>query len=165
MKGEIERIWKNKTGDGRLYNVLLIGGERYSLGRKLPGQAARRPDPGIRLQRGRRLQEHLQNLRVGGNREAGGQRGAAAGDGRERPKPKGAPDREDELPALGQPDPGRVENPGRRARRQDDRNRQEVREIHRRRQHPRTRRGRLKTGAGNRSRSRPSGRKHAFKTG
>jgi hypothetical protein len=31
MKGEIERIWKNKTGDGRLYNVLLIGGERYSL--------------------------------------------------------------------------------------------------------------------------------------
>ena len=31
MKGEIERIWKNKTGDGRFYNVLLIGGERYSL--------------------------------------------------------------------------------------------------------------------------------------
>ena len=31
MKGEIEKIWKNQTSDGRRYNVLLIGGERYSL--------------------------------------------------------------------------------------------------------------------------------------
>lgn len=31
MKGEIEKIWKNQTNDGRHYNVLQIGGERYSL--------------------------------------------------------------------------------------------------------------------------------------
>ena len=31
MKGEIEKIWKNNTSDGRRYNVLQIGGERYSL--------------------------------------------------------------------------------------------------------------------------------------
>jgi len=31
MKGEIEKIWKNQTTDGRRYNVLQIGGERYSL--------------------------------------------------------------------------------------------------------------------------------------
>jgi len=31
MKGEIEKIWKNQTNDGRRYNVLQIGGERYSL--------------------------------------------------------------------------------------------------------------------------------------
>jgi hypothetical protein len=31
MKGEIEKIWKNHTSDGRRYNVLQIGGERYSL--------------------------------------------------------------------------------------------------------------------------------------
>jgi hypothetical protein len=31
MKGEIEKIWKNQTSDGRRYNVLQIGGERYSL--------------------------------------------------------------------------------------------------------------------------------------
>ena len=31
MKGEIEKIWKNETADGRRYNVLQIGGERYSL--------------------------------------------------------------------------------------------------------------------------------------
>lgn len=31
MKGEIEKIWKNETSDGRKYNVLQIGGERYSL--------------------------------------------------------------------------------------------------------------------------------------
>jgi hypothetical protein len=31
MKGEIEKIWKNETPDGRKYNVLQIGGERYSL--------------------------------------------------------------------------------------------------------------------------------------
>lgn len=31
MKGEIEKIWKNKTPDGRRYDVLQIGGVRYSL--------------------------------------------------------------------------------------------------------------------------------------
>lgn len=31
MKGEIEKIWKNQTVDGRRYDVLQIGGERYSL--------------------------------------------------------------------------------------------------------------------------------------
>jgi hypothetical protein len=31
MKGEIEKIWKNQTADGRRYNVIQIGGERYSL--------------------------------------------------------------------------------------------------------------------------------------
>jgi hypothetical protein len=31
MKGEIEKVWKNQTTDGRRYNVLQIGGERYSL--------------------------------------------------------------------------------------------------------------------------------------
>ena len=31
MKGDIEKIWKNQTPDGRRYNVLQIGGERYSL--------------------------------------------------------------------------------------------------------------------------------------
>lgn len=31
MKGEIEKIWNNQTSDGRRYNVLQIGGERYSL--------------------------------------------------------------------------------------------------------------------------------------
>ena len=31
MKGEIEKIWKNQTADGRRYDVLQIGGERYSL--------------------------------------------------------------------------------------------------------------------------------------
>jgi len=31
MKGEIEKIWKNQTSDGRRYNILQIGGERYSL--------------------------------------------------------------------------------------------------------------------------------------
>ena len=31
MKGEIERIWKNETEDGRKYEVLQINGERYSL--------------------------------------------------------------------------------------------------------------------------------------
>jgi len=31
MKGEIEKIWKNQTSDGRRYNMLQIGGERYSL--------------------------------------------------------------------------------------------------------------------------------------
>jgi hypothetical protein len=31
MKGEIEKIWKSQTSDGRRYNVLQINGERYSL--------------------------------------------------------------------------------------------------------------------------------------
>jgi len=31
MKGEIEKIWRNNTADGRKYSVLQIGGERYSL--------------------------------------------------------------------------------------------------------------------------------------
>lgn len=31
MKGEVEKVWKNKTVDGRKYRVLLINGERYSL--------------------------------------------------------------------------------------------------------------------------------------
>jgi hypothetical protein len=31
VKGEIEKIWKNETADGRKYEVLQIGGERYSL--------------------------------------------------------------------------------------------------------------------------------------
>jgi len=31
MRGEIEKIWKNNTSDGRRYNVLQIGGERYPL--------------------------------------------------------------------------------------------------------------------------------------
>jgi hypothetical protein len=31
MKGKVEKIWRNETSDGRRYNVLQIGGERYSL--------------------------------------------------------------------------------------------------------------------------------------
>jgi hypothetical protein len=31
MKGEIEKIWKNETSDGRRYDVLQIAGGRYSL--------------------------------------------------------------------------------------------------------------------------------------
>ena len=31
MKGEVEKVWKNETEDGRRYEVLQIGGERYSL--------------------------------------------------------------------------------------------------------------------------------------
>lgn len=31
MKGEIEKIWKNETADGRKYEVFQINGERYSL--------------------------------------------------------------------------------------------------------------------------------------
>lgn len=31
MKGEIEKIWKNTTPDGRRYDVLQIGGVRYSV--------------------------------------------------------------------------------------------------------------------------------------
>jgi hypothetical protein len=31
VKGEIEKIWKNETADGRRYEVLQIGGQRYSL--------------------------------------------------------------------------------------------------------------------------------------
>ena len=31
MKGEVEKVWKNKTEDGRRYEVFQIGGERYSL--------------------------------------------------------------------------------------------------------------------------------------
>jgi hypothetical protein len=31
MKGEIEKIWNNTTPDGRRYDVLQIGGVRYSL--------------------------------------------------------------------------------------------------------------------------------------
>lgn len=31
MKGEVEKVWENETADGRRYNVLQIGGERYSL--------------------------------------------------------------------------------------------------------------------------------------
>jgi len=31
MKGEVEKIWKNETEDGRKYEVLQINGERYSL--------------------------------------------------------------------------------------------------------------------------------------
>ena len=30
-KGVIDKIWKNKTDDGKLYFVLKIGGEKYSL--------------------------------------------------------------------------------------------------------------------------------------
>jgi len=31
MKGEVEKVWKNETQDGRRYEVLQISGERYSL--------------------------------------------------------------------------------------------------------------------------------------
>lgn len=31
MKGEVEKVWKNKTEDGRKYEVFQIGGDRYSL--------------------------------------------------------------------------------------------------------------------------------------
>jgi len=31
MKGEVEKIWKNETADGRKYEVFQIEGERYSL--------------------------------------------------------------------------------------------------------------------------------------
>ena len=31
MKGEVEKMWKNETEDGRKYEVFQIGGERYSL--------------------------------------------------------------------------------------------------------------------------------------
>ena len=31
MKGEVEKLWKNKTEDGRKYEVFQINGERYSL--------------------------------------------------------------------------------------------------------------------------------------
>jgi len=31
MKGEVEKVWKNETADGRKYEVFQIGGERYSL--------------------------------------------------------------------------------------------------------------------------------------
>lgn len=31
MKGEVEKVWKNKTEDGRKYEVFQIGGERYSI--------------------------------------------------------------------------------------------------------------------------------------
>jgi hypothetical protein len=31
MKGEIEKVWKNKTEDGRKYEVFQVGGDRYSL--------------------------------------------------------------------------------------------------------------------------------------
>ena len=31
MKGEVEKLWKNETEDGRKYEVFQIGGERYSL--------------------------------------------------------------------------------------------------------------------------------------
>lgn len=31
MKGEVEKVWKNKTEDGRKYEVFQINGERYSL--------------------------------------------------------------------------------------------------------------------------------------
>ena len=31
MKGEVEKVWKNETADGRKYEVLQIGGVRYSL--------------------------------------------------------------------------------------------------------------------------------------
>ena len=31
MKGEVEKVWKNETADGRKYEVLHIGGERYSI--------------------------------------------------------------------------------------------------------------------------------------
>jgi hypothetical protein len=31
MKGEVEKVWKNETTDGRKYEVLQIGGQRYSI--------------------------------------------------------------------------------------------------------------------------------------
>ena len=31
MKGEVEKVWKNQTEDGRKYEVFQINGERYSL--------------------------------------------------------------------------------------------------------------------------------------
>jgi len=31
MKGEVEKVWKNETVDGRKYEVFQINGERYSL--------------------------------------------------------------------------------------------------------------------------------------
>ncbi len=31
MKGVVDKVWKNKTDDGKLYFVLKIGGEKYSV--------------------------------------------------------------------------------------------------------------------------------------
>ena len=31
MKGEVEKVWKNETEDGKRYEVFQINGERYSL--------------------------------------------------------------------------------------------------------------------------------------
>jgi hypothetical protein len=31
MKGVVDKIWKNKTDDGKPYFVLKIGGEKYSV--------------------------------------------------------------------------------------------------------------------------------------
>lgn len=31
MKGEVEKVWKNETTDGRKYEVLQVDGEKYSL--------------------------------------------------------------------------------------------------------------------------------------
>lgn len=31
MKGEVEKVWKNETADGKRYEVFQINGERYSL--------------------------------------------------------------------------------------------------------------------------------------
>ena len=31
MKGEVEKVWKNETEDGKRYEDFQIGGERYSL--------------------------------------------------------------------------------------------------------------------------------------
>jgi len=31
VKGEVERVWRNVTSDGRRYGILQINGERYSL--------------------------------------------------------------------------------------------------------------------------------------
>jgi len=31
MKGEVEKVWKNETADGRKYEVFQINGERYSV--------------------------------------------------------------------------------------------------------------------------------------
>ena len=31
MKGEVERVWKNRTFDGREYCVIQVNGEKYSL--------------------------------------------------------------------------------------------------------------------------------------
>lgn len=136
MKGEIEKIWKNETSDGRKYNVLQIGGERYSL---WEGDYLDKLQEGQTLEFDFRESGEFKNINKiyepGGGQETERERRTAAGAARKRlpAGPEGAPDSQNEQPAFGQPDSRRFENSRGQARGEDDRNREEVREVHRRR--------------------------------